>query len=58
MPVFTYGQLYIILLKVTDIGEFLLLLLENENNIIIKIIYLEVLLRLEVLLCLEILLYF
>ena len=44
MPVFTYRQLYIALLRVTDINGLLVLLPQNKNGITANIVYLEVLL--------------
>ena len=44
MPVFTHRQLYIILLRVTDIGGLSLLLRQEGNATTTNIIYLEVLL--------------
>jgi len=44
MPVFMHGQLYITLLRVTDIRGLLLLLPQNGDGITTNIIYPEVLL--------------
>ena len=45
IPVFTYRQLYITLLRVIDIAWLLLLLLQGRDTTITNIIYLEVLLQ-------------
>ena len=44
MPVFTHGQLYIMLLRVTDIRGLLLLLSQNGDAITTNVIYPKVLL--------------
>ena len=44
IPVFTHGQLYVVLLRVTDIRGLSLLLPENGDTITTNIIYPEVLL--------------
>ena len=45
IPIFIYGQLYIALLRVTDINRLSVLLLQNGDSITANIIYPEVLLN-------------